>query len=327
MALEYWRWKYLESPLGAYIAVAECEGKIVAVNHDLRLNLKVGASTLLTHWTDDLSVLPEYRAHGLWNKMRKMRNESPEYVNLRFKYSSSANPIVVKDWVKRGVGVFPHSVKYMIRVKDPKLHLKKRPVDDPHLVRLGISLLKSVNRVTPRSKIKRLGEFRLTEVDTFNEGVDAFWMKARKGYNFAVERRKEFLNWRFSEKPWGRVRRILAVDSGGDVIGYTALGVTQYDDYPEGYVSDLFAMPDRVDVVHDLFEAACEYFDESGVNVAYYRCVKGHPYEKIAGSSFIGVPRKSLYISYEPVPPNRKDSEILSGSVPSQISLNYADTF
>lgn len=327
LALEYWRWKYLESPLGAYIAVCECGGKIVAVNHDLRLSLKVGNSSLLTHWTDDLSVLPEYRAHGLWNRMRKMRNEGSEYVNLRFKYSSTANPIVVKDWVKRGVNVFPHPVKYMIRVKDPKLHLDKRPVEGSQVVRLGISVLKGVNRVTPRGKIKRLGEFKLTDVDSFNEDVDAFWMKAREGYNFAVERSKEYLNWRFSEKPWGRVKRVLAVDGSGDVIGYTALGVSQYDDYHEGHISDLFALSGRVDVVHDLFKAACEHFDGLGINVAYYRCAKGHPYERIAGGSFVGVPRKSLYISYETLTANRKESEILSDSSSSEISLNYADTF
>jgi hypothetical protein len=326
-ALDYWKWKYLDSPLKAYIAVCVCEGEIVGVNHDLRLSLKVGPSTLFTHWTDDLSVLPEYRSMGLWNRMRKYRNESPEYNNLKFKFSSTSNPIVKKDWMKRGVNVFPHKLVYMIRIKDVKLHIEKKKIDDPLLATTGMSLLKSLNRLKPKKDVKKLDDYKLVEVNHFDEDIDRFWNNIKDNYNFILERKKDFVNWRFSYSLSRSFKKILAVNNNGDILGYITLRIDSRDDYLEGYIFDLLALPNRDDVVHHLQEKACAYFDEIGANVVYYRCAKGHPYQNILESNFTSIPVKDLYISYETFTSEKKEAAILKNSKKSEISLSYADTF
>lgn len=330
-ALEFWRWKYLDSPLGAYVAVSEAEDHIIACNHDLRLHVKVGDQTLRTHWTDDLCVLPAYREQNLWARMRKMRNESPEYTNLRFKYSSSANPRVIESWKKRGSNIFPHNIQYMIRIRDVRLHLQKRPVEDSTLAEpfteLSLRVLKGIDKIKPGKRIKEGSDYHIDEVETFPEEVNEFWGKAASGYNFIVERSREYLNWRFINKPWWHFKKIMAVDLNGTVLGYAALRTRSIDDYPEGHIWDLLALPEREDVAYSLFKEACKYFDETGINVVYYRCSKGHPYQKIARNYFLSVPGKNLFINYEDLRPEGKAPSILAESKKGEISLSYADTF
>ncbi len=326
-AIDFWKWKYLESPLKAYIAVSLLENKIVGVNHDLRLNLKVGSSILLTHWTDDLCVFPDYRAMGLWNKMRKYRNEGPEYKNLKFKYSSSSNEIVKNDWIKKGVNLFPHDIVYMVRVKDVALHIKNKHITDPLLASAGISLLKNLNRLKPKKSLKKQSDYKLVKVELFDDRINEFWDKVKENYKFILERKKDFLNWRFSSHMSIEYQKILAVNDAGEILGYVVLRKDTLDNYDEGFVFDILALPNRDDVVYSLQVEACRYFDEIGVNIIYYRCAKGHPYQKIFGGDFTTMPGKELYISYESLTGDKKEVDILKSSKKSEISLSYADTF
>jgi hypothetical protein len=326
-ALEYWRWKYLSSPLGAIIMISEVDGKIAAVHHDLILNVKVVNEVLRTLWSDDLSVLHEYRSMGLWKGMIATRNSYPEFKEVKFKYASSANPIVIESWKKRGFNIMPQSVKYMLSVKDMKMHLEKRPVDDPVMARLGVSLLKGLDKITPRKNVEKKGNYSIVEVDSFDERVDDFWDKLKTSYNFIVERKKEFLNWRSMGQTWWRFKRIIALDDNGSVIGYTVLKVDIRDEYHEGEIYDLLTLPGREDVAEGLIGAACEHFEEQGLNVAYFRCTSGHPHQKLTRSCFVEVPKKDLHLTYEIFTQNKQDKDTLEHSTPDQISLNYIDTF
>jgi hypothetical protein len=326
-ALEHWRWKYLSSPLGALILITEVDGIIAGVNHFLVLNVKVNDSILRTQWGDDLSVLPEYRSLGLWNGMRDARRSTVEYSEAQFTYSVSTNPLVVESWRKRGKIIFSHSVKYMIRVKDLKLHLEKRPVDNPMMARLGVSLLKGLNKITPKRSAAKSSEYGLVEVDFFDERVDHFWDTVKASYSFIVERKKEYLNWRSMEQPWLKFKRILALDGEGLMVGYAVLKVDMLDEYHEGEIVDLLTLPGRGDVTESLIKASCEFFDESGLNIAYFRCAKGHQHQNNAKGFFVEVPNKDLYLTYEILAQSEGEIKKLEDSSDDQISLNYLDTF
>jgi len=68
--------------------------------------------------------------------------------------------------------------------------------------------------------------------------------------------------------------------NGEEVLGYAVTGYRK--DSSEGYIEDLPAQRDRLDVAGCLLSHACRHLDEMGVKTQYYQLVEGHPYQELS---------------------------------------------
>ena len=323
--LELWRWKYINTPLSTTIMLAVADNRIVGCNHSLIFNAKLGSEITSLFYGDDLAIDPEFRGQGIWGKMRKFRQE--EHATLtKYIYSSTINPILLKSWVKRNRALLPFPVTRMIKTNDIDLQLQTRPMKNGLLVKVGYICLKNLNRISNifRSPIKSLSKFQIIEVSEFDSSIDFFWEIIKDDYNFILERKHAYLNWRFMDNERGNHIKFQAVD-GEEVLGYAVVGFKE--GHSEGQVEDLLALKDRMDVAEALLDHAYSYLDDLGINTVFYQVVEGHPYQMLSRrKGFINTrSRPSIlfdYLSYH------KKSEVpfLKHTAPSQVYFNYADT-
>ncbi len=324
--LELWRWKYINTPQKSLIEVAIADTKIVGCLHSVIFNAKLGPEVTTLSWEDDLAVDTEFRGIGLWQKMRAPRDK--EYGNLvKYKYSTTDNPILLKSWVKRNLSLLPFPVTRMVKTKDINQQLRERPMKNSILVKLGYISLKTLNKFANlfRTPINRLDEFQITQVTEFDENIDSFWMKIKDDYNFILEKKHEYLNWRFTDNDRGNHVKFLAI-AREEVLGYVVVGFKPGSS--EGQIEDLLALKDRVDIADALLDSACRYLDDLGVNTFYYQVVEGHPYQEVSRRKGFINSRSRPIITFDYTKYSEIKAEIpfLKHTVPSQVYFNYATT-
>jgi hypothetical protein len=323
-----WRWKYVDTPLNSFIIVATADDKIVGCEHSIIFKIKIGSEITTVSYNDDLAIDKDYRGMGIWNKIRKLKNEefilSTEYV-----LATTINPVVRKSWDKRNLALFPFAVTRMVKTQDIDNLLEEYPVENKPIIRLGYISLSTINKITNIIKppIKPGSEFHITQITKFDKSIDAFWDKVKGDYNFIIEKMHPYLNWRFKDNDRGTHVKFQAMD-GDVVLGYVVVGYKTA--CGEGQVVDLLALNDRVDVASALLESGCKFLGSLGVNTLFYQVVVGHPYQELsARHGFIDSnSRPNIALNYTTNWSGGEKTEIpyLKHTNPNRVYFSYATT-
>jgi GNAT superfamily N-acetyltransferase len=326
--IEYWKWKYIENPLGSIIVVADWNGKIVGVVHRLNLNIKTDEKTF-SNYGDDVTVHSDYRKKGIYKNMIKYTEELSKEKKITLNFGISISDYTVSMAEREGYVFFPFTISHMIQIRDVRMHFKKRPVENNLLAIFGFSVLKLLNRIKRSLKQTEIqSEFRIENILRFDERINGFWEKIQENYQFIIEKKQEYLNWRYCDPRSSNKGRyfIKQAEKQEKILGFIVLETKEKDDYIEGYVVDLLAHSGRIDVARKLLEEACLFFQKLNINVVHYRVVQNHTYQALFRElGFIEVPSKFL-MSYKMFQEKEK-IKILNESSPSQIYFNYGDYF
>jgi hypothetical protein len=331
--LNLWRWKYVDTPQKTVVTVIVVDNKIVGCNHNIIYNAKIGSEVESIQYADDLAVDINYRGQGFWGKIRDFKRT--RVTPIKYKFSTTVNPIVRESREGRNRGILPFPVTRMVKIKDIGLHLRMRPMKNTLSVKYGYIILNLINRITNQfsSHIKRIDEFNLVPITEFDEGIDNFWEKIKDDYNFILERKQAYLNWRFRDNERGKHVKIQAV-KGEEILGYMVIGLKEEEGYTEGQIEDLIALKNRLDVVDALLGYACKYFDGLGVNTVYYQVVEGHPYQIVSKLKGFIDSHSKPYIGFDygeewsekTGHPIEDKPEFLKQTTPSQVYFNYTET-
>jgi GNAT superfamily N-acetyltransferase len=325
---DHWRWKYLDNPYGSDIMVADWDGKIVGVQHKQNLGIKIDEK-IISSYADDEAVHPDYRRKGIFKNMLNYAEEHLKKKKIAFNFGISIHEATLKISLREGYTLFPFSFSHMIQIFDVKTHFRMRPTKNNLIAIYGFSLLKLLNRIKNIVKETKItSEITIKDVSEFDERFNTFWQNTKNGYNFIIEKNWEYLNWRYCDPRSNLKGRyfIKQAEQDGEILGFIVLEVREKDDYSEGYVMDLLALPDRRDVVRRFVEEATMFFRESDINVVHYRVVKNHFYQALFNEQgFIATPSK-IYLSLKFFF-NKEKMKIIKNSQPSQIHFNYGDYY
>ena len=280
-AQEYWKWKYLKSPLKSDINVVVYDNTVVAVSHQHNLNIKIGDSTFPSRYIDDVVTHRNYRNKGLY----RLLDEHTFQTTLFFSYLMSENPIMI-NYTKKRYSEFPHTFLRTLRVKNVSLELKRKKLYKIHVL-IGFTALKYLNviknslwnMVTKTNQKEK--DYNIEVVKKFDDLTDQFYDTIQKNFNFIIEKKQDYQNWRYMSPLSGNYSVNKAVKNG-KVIGIIVTELKDMGTYQDGYIIDLLALPDREDVAYQLLNNACRYFDEKGVNDIHYSVIKNSTYDKIA---------------------------------------------
>ena len=251
--------------------------------HVMPLMIKIGGSAKLCLTNVDLAVHPDHRQRGLMNEIGNTRDRVAPGLGFRIGYNITGNPILVKVLAEVR-SRFPFAIINLVRIRDIDLQLEMMPVKDAGIKKAGFIALQTFNKIqsslSPGSV--RGGEVRLRLIERFDERIDAFWKELAPAYDFIVERRMEYLNWKYCDPRIGGFRVALAEDERGGLLGYCVSRINAFrGDYPVGFIVDLQALPGNEWVAEALAGDAVRCFDESGVNIINCQLVKGHPYVSV----------------------------------------------
>ena len=178
--------------------------------------------------------------------------------------------------------LFPHTLKNMVHIRDINKQLKEMPMDNEFYMKAGYYSSKLFNNIKNLiNPIPDTHQLEINDVDYFDDRFDRFWDVVSEEYDFIIERKKEYLNWRYLDTRTGNFNvRVIVEDT--QIIGFSVLRINAYlKEYPIGYIVELLALPGRLDVVHVLAQDAVEFFTENNVNLINYQVINGHPYETV----------------------------------------------
>lgn len=144
---------------------------------------------------------------------------------------------------------------------------------------------------------RRAATWTVSDVGRFDNRIDRLWEEASRDFDFLVERRKDYLNWRYADARAGTFVMRLA-EEGERVLGYAVLRVMR----GSGYVADLLVLPGRLDIAGGLIDDGLRFFREAGVERVCYWTASRHPYKAVIAARGFAYrrPRKRI-MTYMPL--------------------------
>jgi GNAT superfamily N-acetyltransferase len=278
-ALDHWKWKYNDRPMnGLEAAVALDNGRIIACLGSPNVNLKINEETYLCEPRADLAVHPDYRGKGVWRAMVDSWVEnkwSPKIIG----YNVSTTSEVVGRAKKTKATQFPSQIKQYSRINDIDAYLKAKKIPQYLAKKIGYLGLSSLSKARNFGRKRVKSNYSVKTVTSFDDRVNQLWEEVKKSYDLVVERRQEYLNWRYSD-PRGGNYTIRILEDGDRLLGYSVYRINKYNpDYPEGYIVDLTCVKEN-EVVVSLIDDACNFFDLNDTRVVHYWSPQDHYYRQ-----------------------------------------------
>jgi hypothetical protein len=326
--IDYWKWKYLDCPLPSLVAVADYEGKIVGVDHYVRLNVKIGESIFGCYYGDDAATHPDYRGRGIYNGINLFKDNIMQQNGVKLGFAFTTSPTVIKENQKKGRLKFPHLLSSLLRVSDVARFFEGSSATDRLILGSGLNTFKALNRAENAfaSKNMSVNKFEVFDVTHFDDSMRTFWNQVKDHFNLIIERSIEHLNWRYCDPRAGNIK-VNQVVEDGEILGYIVTEIRKNDvNVDMGYVLDLLTLPGRLDVADALMQKACSYFDESNVNAIQYKFVQEKSIKTLASKyGFIDksiISRSTFLWQYKGA---EKEFDIIRNSSPEKLHFTYGD--
>ncbi len=142
--LEHWKWKFLDNPYGALIALSYDGSMIVGCQHILFKKIKVGENVYRSGIGVDVALHPDYRGIGEYGRLSEFKKVQEDSLDLKFRNYLQSLPSLVKRDRKQGNPLFPHGVYDNLRIKRIGEHLSG---EGKHIQKWGFSALSSINDI------------------------------------------------------------------------------------------------------------------------------------------------------------------------------------
>src|SRR4030042_1978794 len=299
--IDHWRWKYLENPVNkGLISLCLDNDKIIGCFHSVPMNIKIGDNIYKCTTGTDLAVHPDYRRMGIYGKMKTLLYEVEKKENISFHFGVSGNPILIENSKRIGQRYFPYETYKYVKIKEMNEHIKNW--DDVSATKIfGYSTLYTLNIIKRSySKIDVNSYYDIINIDHFSESINEFWDKVNKEYDFIVERRKEYLNWRYTSPNCSSYKILVAYDHN-NIKGYIVLKIDRSKPiYPVGFIVDLLTESNGLSTAYQLMKEAVDYFDSEKVNMVLWQIINGHPYTQVATQFNLLNSRSHVFFNYNP---------------------------
>lgn len=331
--MDLWRWKHQDTPRPNIIVVAERNGKIIGCDHNTIFNVKIGNGVFTSSYGSDLAVHSDFRNRGVYTRMRQLLWALNEKEGIKFHFNFTKSPIMVKHgskYLSTPKRTFPHRVRILARIQDAELHFRLNPRSHAWLIELGLYSIKYFNRLKKNFVSSHHSEQGhpsrcISSISVFDDRIDDFWKEVSGYHNFIVERRENYLNWRYFNPASDENCTVNLAKENGKIVGYSVLGITRENkEYPRGRIDDLLTLPQRLDIAHLLLQNALRHFENNAVNICTAMVTEGHQYSRVYESmGFINTREKlhSFYVSSG----IEQDIERLTNGSPSGVHLSLGD--
>ena len=323
-SLEFWRWKYLSSPWGSTIIVALNVNQVVGVVHEIKLRAKIGSSIRECRYGDDEATDTNFRRRGVYSKLKTIQRENRVKDKVDFYHSATQNPIVSEYIKKEGGFSFPYSISYMLQVNDVKKYLLAKNRDNI-VTRLGLKTLIGFNKAFSYFpiKVKPIDDFEIIGVPAFDNHVNVFWEKVEKNYEYLLEKKLNYLNWKFMRPGFDQVSVKYAL-KGDELLGISMTYLRTQEGYSEGVIDQLHVLPGRLDVADALIKDASKDLESKKASAVIFQITRGHPYEQLVKrNGFIDASIANKTSIYYTILNPELDKHILDRLPKSKIQIHY----
>jgi hypothetical protein len=263
--VEHWKWKWLEHPMKRHsISVGEVDSQIIAVASSKYYPIWLVNGIYTCRQGGDLAVHPDYRGMRITSGNREYRNSLPAHNNTDISIGASGNDIILQRRKRLGRPKFPRKIKNYTKIFDFQKHTDG--IRDQIIKAASYNLLNLLNRLTTVMDPSVDESVDIKKVDRFDERLDSLWDKVCDKLLFSMVRNSDIMNWRFAD-PRGGQYIIRIAEVAGELAGYSVLRINRYnEDYPMGFIVDLFSDPEDKVVKSALVQDAIGFFEKKNVN-------------------------------------------------------------
>jgi len=278
-----WNWRYRKNPFGSIAGVAESNGEIVGYMGLIAKPLKVMNKEIRGCEAVSLVVHPNFRRQGMFLAIGRYIMGEAEKQGLGICYGFPNVP-AYGGHLKYGwfdAGRLPIFVKFVSvsslrtdRVKDFLSKTWLKPLANfldkrifSFILRILLFLYNGYCRVAYRLSDK-LDGVKVSSIKCFDERFDDLWKAASKGRKVMVVRNRQYLNWRYVEKPMALSSYVMfAAEKNDEVSGFIVLLCVKLDGMKYGFIVDLLTVPNDSATVKALISRALTYFKEQKVDL------------------------------------------------------------
>jgi GNAT superfamily N-acetyltransferase len=295
---EMWEWKYEKNPHdppdGNTTCVLERDGRIIGMLGLLSGLVKLKGRTLPMLWAIDFAIHPDFRGGG-FRILNWAKKEYSSFVQGGIVTAGRPYEFYKK---MRYLPVFSFSI--FKNILNPKNFFRKKTKNIAVAYIIAI-LFKLVSGFLSLFKIHLKDKnISVSKISGFDDRFDALWKEASEGYTICMVRDKDFLNWRFFERP-DQGYTIFAAEKRGKILGYIVLNHQSQDNKKYGSIIDLFTKKNDKKTLHRLIAQALDYFKSERVDIAsfpmppecgFYRnvLIKNGFFVRTKGGSFVASP-------------------------------------
>lgn len=247
------RWQFLDNPINEKfvdIAIDKEKNKAAAIYAISPVKFKLQEQVILASQSLDTITDIDYRGQGLFIKLAKNVYSNAKDGNVEFVYG-----------FPNGNSIHGFSKKLDWKVLDPIPFLIK-PINTSYFTKkikklawlpnVKIALKKSIDR-----------NIIIKEEFSFNEHVDSVWEKFSKNIKVSIQRNKEYLSWRYLNKPNEDYKILHAYTQAGDYIGFVIYCVKGKHGGKIGYIMEYIYDPKYKKESHNLMiEATNRIIDQ-----------------------------------------------------------------
>jgi hypothetical protein len=262
--METWHWKFDRCPRGALkiIYVLEDEGRIVGQYANIPIDMVYKGQTVLGAQPVDVAIQSDYR--GPRQIMRLFQTQPPLARNSGIRFGFGFPNEAVYPVGKKVLGYRDIGKVVMMRVYLNPLLLLAKIWGTPKILELFRPVTKRIGRILfARRWRTREKTHTVEKITTFDERFEGFWDRMIDTYPVMVSRDRDYLNWRYTERPDAKYT-IFTVLHNDDIQGFVVLSLQQ-ENMLQGLVVDLLAADEKS--TETLLKKAMAYFLDKGVDM------------------------------------------------------------
>jgi GNAT superfamily N-acetyltransferase len=238
----YRRWKYFRNPSGdAIVGIATANGAVVSTVVATPKKVLMSGKEIVAYELGDFLTDPGYRKMGLFSQLIELVCREVESRGASLVY---VRPNEMSFPILTGKLSFHDGLQMDARRFALPSHILSRTMHIPaRAIRLS-----GIDTVLKLGCVPRHQETAVTVVPArhFDEDIDRLWQRASAGYDFALVRDSNYLNWRFADCP--TAYRIWLALRDGQSVGFLVARVDRVA--PLATLVDLFAESHDSETVH-----------------------------------------------------------------------------
>lgn len=276
--VDHLRWKLGGHP-GSHASVVERGARVVGSFVVVARPALVAGRPMVCRDNVDNAIDPEYRGTGLYSRFILWLSAHARGADFEIGYTTS-----------------PEVVRIM------EVHRGYRPPGNP--LRTIVRPLPRLGRLFGPSPDRRIA---IVDAEPSDPRLDELWRRASKAFDLILERSARTLAWRYGDLRAGRFV-FRAAEEDGRLAGYAVHRLAGR----RALLADLFAAPDREDVVRALVADVVASAAAAGARAVVGWTPKRHPYRAtLRRQGFVSVGRR-MFFAWRPLDAPLADFDFLA---------------
>ena len=256
-----WEWKientFVNRVEGTKTLVLEHDDAIVGLLSMMAVPLKVRDKVISAFWMGDLVTYPRHRGRG--TKLLKEIKKEPSVI------LGAPNELSYPLFKKLGWFDIYSLVNRVCVINMG--NLLRRRIRNKAIEAIVQLLWLGIRRIAfPVPQLSKFKSLSIIRVPVFDTRIDEFWHDVAHDYGIIVVRDRQYLNWRFVERPDRKYQIYLAMQAG-KIRGYISLSSQEWAGLRFGNIVDLLVGRGDRESLDALLVKAVKELELSGVDL------------------------------------------------------------